>query len=433
MLFNADAGLFEPLRLAPALLVGFGYDLAVALWWCLPLVLLGWFWPALRARRALGVVALLLSAALLAGLIFVSVSEFVFWNEFASRFNFIAVDYPVYTREVVGNIRESYALADVRRHRRGDIGAGRALLARPLHRTAAREAPGFGRRSVLALAYVGGAVAVTAGVSTGWKDSLGQPQLAGGRQRRVEFFHALRYNQIDYQRFYATLPQAKVEAILHKRFGHAARYRLTPAPDMPIRREVLPTGARRDLNVVMVSIESLGAEFIETWAAPRPDAAPRTARPRGPVLHADVRHRHAHGARTGGADPSVPPTPGHATPMRPNNSGLFTLGGVLEAQGWDPLYIYGGYSYFDNMASFFGGNGYTVIDRRAIDKQDIHHENIWGVADEDPVRPGAARDRRARRRQTRIRARDDHLQPSPLHLPGGPHRHPLGQRPRRRG
>jgi hypothetical protein len=31
----------------------------------------------------------------------------------------------------------------------------------------------------------------------------------------------------------------------------------------------------------------------------------------------------------------------------------------------------------------FGGNGYTVIDRRAIAKQDIHHENIWGVADED--------------------------------------------------
>ena len=47
------------------MLVGFGYDLAVALWWCLPLVLAG-FPPALsgapRARQAL-----LLSAALLAG------------------------------------------------------------------------------------------------------------------------------------------------------------------------------------------------------------------------------------------------------------------------------------------------------------------------------------------------------------------------------
>ena len=40
VLFNADAGLFEPLRLAPVFALGFGYDLAVALWWCLPLVLL---------------------------------------------------------------------------------------------------------------------------------------------------------------------------------------------------------------------------------------------------------------------------------------------------------------------------------------------------------------------------------------------------------
>jgi phosphoglycerol transferase MdoB-like AlkP superfamily enzyme len=80
---------------------------------------------------------------------------------------------------------------------------------------------------------------------------------------------------------------------------------------------------------------------------------------------------------------SVPPTPGHAVPMRPHNSGLFTLGGVFKEQGYEALYLYGGYSYFDNMASFFGGNGYTVIDRTAIDKKDIHHENIWGVADED--------------------------------------------------
>ena len=80
---------------------------------------------------------------------------------------------------------------------------------------------------------------------------------------------------------------------------------------------------------------------------------------------------------------SVPPTPGHAVPMRPNNGGLFTLGGVFKEKGYEPLYLYGGYSYFDNMTSFFGGNGYTVIDRSAIDKKDIHQENIWGVADED--------------------------------------------------
>lgn len=43
-------------------------------------------------------------------LVFVGASEFTFWNEFSSRFNFIAVDYLIYTNEVISNLRESYNL-----------------------------------------------------------------------------------------------------------------------------------------------------------------------------------------------------------------------------------------------------------------------------------------------------------------------------------
>ena len=35
------------------------------------------------------------------------------------------------------------------------------------------------------------------------------------------------------------------------------------------------------------------------------------------------------------------------------------------------------------MNYFFSNNGYTVVDRTAIASADIHHENIWGVCDED--------------------------------------------------
>ena len=42
--------------------------------------------------------------------IFTTFSEFTFWEEFSSRFNFIAVDYLIYTNEVVANINESYPL-----------------------------------------------------------------------------------------------------------------------------------------------------------------------------------------------------------------------------------------------------------------------------------------------------------------------------------
>ena len=38
------------------------------------------------------------------------ISEYFFWSEFGVRYNFIAVDYLVYTNEVVGNIMESYPI-----------------------------------------------------------------------------------------------------------------------------------------------------------------------------------------------------------------------------------------------------------------------------------------------------------------------------------
>ncbi len=42
--------------------------------------------------------------------VFNAVAEFFFWDEFEVRYNFIAVDYLVYTNEVIGNIQESYPL-----------------------------------------------------------------------------------------------------------------------------------------------------------------------------------------------------------------------------------------------------------------------------------------------------------------------------------
>ncbi len=40
--------------------------------------------------------------------VFNIISELAFWQEFGVRYNFIAVDYLIYTHEVIGNIKESY-------------------------------------------------------------------------------------------------------------------------------------------------------------------------------------------------------------------------------------------------------------------------------------------------------------------------------------
>ena len=42
--------------------------------------------------------------------IFSFLAEFTFWDEFRTRFNFIAVDYLIYTYEVVENINQSFPL-----------------------------------------------------------------------------------------------------------------------------------------------------------------------------------------------------------------------------------------------------------------------------------------------------------------------------------
>ena len=78
----------------------------------------------------------------------------------------------------------------------------------------------------------------------------------------------------------------------------------------------------------------------------------------------------------------TPPIPGQAIVRRPDNSHLATVGELLRRQGYETLFLYGGYGYFDNMNVFFSGNDYRVVDRTAFTKSSIAFSNIWGVADE---------------------------------------------------
>src|SRR5882672_2855483 len=105
--FNADLAAFAPQRLLGWLLVGSVFDLGVATLVALPFALLVWLTPdTARGRWVLAPVALAASIFAFGAFVFVAAAELVFWNEFGTRFNFIAVDYLIYTSEVIGNIRE---------------------------------------------------------------------------------------------------------------------------------------------------------------------------------------------------------------------------------------------------------------------------------------------------------------------------------------
>src|SRR5690606_24060214 len=74
---------------------------------------------------------------------------------------------------------------------------------------------------------------------------------------------------------------------------------------------------------------------------------------------------------------------GESIVKREHNAGLATLGELFRRKGYHAQFLYGGYGAFDNMNAYFGHNGYDVHDRTDIPAGEIHHENVWGVADED--------------------------------------------------
>ncbi len=371
-----------PWRLLPALLIGAGFDLAVASFMIAPAALVLTLWPT-RWRRGLRWLLPAAFVPIALAYVFVAVAEFTFWQEFASRFNFIAVDYLVYTNEVIGNIRESYNLPLLL----GGVVVGAALLwawvaKRLVHEPlVSHGAPRFSRRAVaawLALPLVASA-AMDARYKS-FSDDSRLNELAGNGY--FDFWHAFRHNELDYDRFYLTMPRDQAQAVLDSELGRAAPGAMTVY--RATEREIRNPGPEQHLNVVMVSVESLSAEFMAAFGGTRgltphlDDLASRG------MLFTQV---YATGTRTvrglEALSLSVPPTPGHAIIKRADHAGLFTAGTVFRQKGYEPIFLYGGYGYFDNMNAFYGSNGYTVVDRTALDRSQIHFENIWGVADED--------------------------------------------------
>ncbi len=379
--FDGDPAAFLPWRIGPALVIGALFDLGAATFLLAPLAALLWAWPArLEAALRWALPALLLP---LAGVLaFVGVAEFVFWNEFAARFNFIAVDYLVYTNEVIGNIRESYDLPVLL----GGVGALALVVWLPVARAARRAlgavpGPAPGRsRAVAALLWLAAPALSYGALDARFQEFSSDPELnelAGDGY--FDFCHAFWENAIDYDRFYRTLPKERAAAALAEALGPGAG-----SAERPFEREIVPHRPERRLDVVLVCVESLSAEFLGAFGDARGLTPNLDRLAREGLLFT---HVYATGTRTvRGLEAltlSVPPTPGHSIVKRPDNRGLFTLGGVFAGKGYEPIFLYGGYGYFDGMNAFFGGNGYTVVDRRALRDGEIHHENVWGVADED--------------------------------------------------
>lgn len=364
------------------------FDLGAALLFAVPLALVLTLLPAgifeRRWARA-GAHGVFIGAIGL--LLFSAVAEWFFWDEFSTRFNFIAVDYLVYTTEVVANIRESYPMPAI---------LGVILLASVgLHLLLARtglidcwlEAPRVTtrRRYVQGGAWM--AAALVAGVAL---DSNQLPAFANTYNRELakngpwSLFAAFQHNEIDYDQFYAKLPVDEAFSHLRTELAQDGSLPLGLKDARDTLRYIKNEGPEKHLNVIQITVESLSASFVGAY---NPDS---NLTPNLDVLAKQslvFDNLYATGTRTDrGMEAltlSMPPTPGRSLVKRPHNENLFTLGSVFRSRGYDTAFIYGGYGYFDNMNTFFGGNGYRIVDRAAVAKTDITFANAWGACDED--------------------------------------------------
>ncbi|HRP98614.1 MAG TPA: LTA synthase family protein [Rhodocyclaceae bacterium] len=148
-------------------------------------------------------------------------------------------------------------------------------------------------------------------------------------------------------------------------------------------RQMATQVRERPLNLVIVLEESLGATFVESLGGIPVTPELEKLKSQGWWFE----RMFATGTRSVRGIEAVvagfPPTPAQSTvKLSLSQRGFFTLAELLRERGYATEFIYGGESHFDNMRSFFLGNGFQTV----IDQDDYAapvFRGSWGVSDED--------------------------------------------------
>lgn len=324
-----------------------------------------------------------------------AISECVFWNEFGVRYNFIAVDYLVYTNEVIGNIMESYPIVPMFL---GVFLVAVLICWRLFRRKDFSESGNGGAVPFLATFVI---YAVLFAGSFFWlRFSYRNLQSSNNYATELQcngcwnFLEAYSSSTLEYDRFYQMLPEDEAQGLklalcgqvpAREEAGSEVRQADQPA-DAPVRmiRDSVPPVRK---NIVMITVESLSADFLAAYGnedgiTPNLDTLIEKSLVFDNLYAAGNRSVRGLEALT----LCIPPSAGESLIKRPDNAGLFSTGTVLRENGYTTSFIYGGDSYFDNMRAYFSGNGFEIIDKYCYPKEDITFSNIWGTCDEDSYR-----------------------------------------------
>ena len=158
-------------------------------------------------------------------------------------------------------------------------------------------------------------------------------------------------------------------------------------PDKPFSRtQVSHFEYETPKNLVIFIQESLGAQFVEAVGG-QSGITPNLNRLADEgILFTNL---FSNGTRSirglAGLTAGILPVPGRGVLKRNKaQQGFFTVASLLKPLGYESSFIYGGVSNFDNMRSWFLGNGFDrIIEEKDFPEEGFH--GIWGVSDEELV------------------------------------------------
>ena len=323
-----------------------------------------------------------------------TIAEIIFWDEFGTRFNFIAVDYLIYTHEIIGTLRESLPLPLIIT----SLLVVTVIIVFTTRHYISRQIINFQISQYL---IYSGSLLFLGIIAFNFYDgrfslSTNRYAIELARNGYYELFSAFRNNSLDYNKFYATIDDNTALNIVRAgigqdsqeflnthnidRYSNNADYQLTSV----FKNHNL--AKQQKYNVILITVESLSAEFMTAFGNKNNITPYLDELALAGLFFTKI---YATGTRTvRGLEAitlSTPPTPGSSIIRRPNNQHLFNISSVFKEQGYAIDFVFGGYSYFDNLENYFIGNNYKITDRSYLKAEEISFSNIWGVADEDTL------------------------------------------------
>lgn len=305
----------------------------------------------------------------------------IFWYHFGARFNFIAVDRLLYSKNALRASMEGLPVVPIiilvtlvaifvtwKMFRRYRVG----------------ESNNMGHSNTIATLIL---YLILGCASCWWLDygyrKIGNTTLAAKELQENgswNLLEACRSGHLEYYRFYPTIPTNQANNVLDSLLATGTE----PKDSLPkIKR-----------NLVVITLESIDFEYITESLCPFMDSLARNG--------LAFTNMYACGSSMSkGIDAltlCVPPTPGrsivnkfgHPISLNPllssrkEKQGLPTTGRLLQSEGYATAFIYGGNGRRANLNRYFEGNGYEVMDKHALKK--ITYENSMGACDDDTYR-----------------------------------------------